>query len=138
MAPRPLTRYVPIRPAPSPRRPPALPAAPSLDAPSPTAISRFENNTHSETRHHVDPDLSALYSPASAPNNFVPLFDPSYAPSSFDPRPRHHNALATQPPRLRTSPPSVNYGPNLSIPTNLPPTPRTTSRHTPRSPDKHT
>ncbi|KAG9094829.1 hypothetical protein FRC06_010441 [Ceratobasidium sp. 370] len=137
----PLTRYVPIRPAPSPRRPPALPATSNLDASSPTAISRFDNNTPSETRHHVDPDLSALYSPTSAPNSsFVPLFDPSYAPPPFDPRPArpNHYALATQPQRLRTSPPSVNYGPNLSIPTNLPPTPRTTSRHTPRSPDKHT
>ncbi|KAG9106215.1 hypothetical protein FRC07_008907, partial [Ceratobasidium sp. 392] len=141
-----VTRYVPIRPAPptssTPRRPPALPApSPNLDVQSP-AISRFENNTTSETRHHVDPELSVLYSPATLSSNSfqAPLFDPAYnVPSSpYDaPRNSQHHALAAAQPRLRTSN-SVNYGPNLSIPTNLPPTPRTTSRHTPRSPDKHT
>lgn len=139
-----LTRYVPIAPAPSPRSRSALPAQSNLDAQSPTAISRFDNNTTSETRHHVEPDLSALYASASIPstNYQVPLFN--HVPQSpydgpADPRfsPAHH-ALANQHPRLRTNPSTVNYGPHLSIPSTLPPAPSTTSRHTPRSPDKHT
>lgn len=95
--------------------------APSQSSSSPTAISRFENNNNTETRHHVDPDLSVLYA-APSTDYQVPLFEHD-----------HHHALATQQHRLRT--PS-NYGP-LNIPTTLPPAPRTT-RHTPLSPDKHT
>ncbi|QRV92746.1 bZIP transcription factor [Ceratobasidium sp. AG-Ba] len=134
MSTRPLTRYVPIRPAPtSTSRPPTLPALHTLDSTSPTAISRFENNNTTETRHHVEPDLSALYSPASSNNQFE-YNVPSSPYDSRPVRPHYNHALATNHSRLRTTPPSVNYGPALSIPTTLPPTPRTTSRHTPQSP----
>ncbi|KAF8754905.1 hypothetical protein RHS01_05470 [Rhizoctonia solani] len=56
----PLTRYVAIAPAP-PRRPDIV-SAPhhSSEQHSQAAISHFRNNTTSETRHHVDPDLSVL------------------------------------------------------------------------------
>ncbi|KAG8704000.1 hypothetical protein FRC11_010294, partial [Ceratobasidium sp. 423] len=122
-----LTRYVPIAPAP-PRRPDTVPANLSLDTRSPSAISHFQNTTTSETRHHVDPDLSVLYSQPST-DYPVPLFDHNVC--DYQHQSAHH-AIAHQPPRLRTT----QYG--LNIPTQLPPTPRTTSRHTPRSPDKHT
>lgn len=129
MAP-PLTRYVPIAPAPS-RRPDTVPATLNLDSPSPSAISHFQNTTPSETRHHVDPDLSVLYTQTSTDYQ-VPLFDNNVCDYQRS-QPSAHHAIAHQPPRLRTSP---QYG--LNIPSQLPPTPRTTSRHTPRSPDKHT
>ncbi|KAJ1303584.1 hypothetical protein OPQ81_011767 [Rhizoctonia solani] len=120
-----------IKRAPS-RRPDTLPANTFIESSSQPAISHYQNNTTSETRHHVDPDLSALYTQHSTEYQ-VPLFDHSHAFDQSQRAPSAHHAIAQQPPRLRTS---TQYG--LNIPTQLPPTPRTTSRHTPRSPDKHT
>lgn len=62
----------------------------------------------------------------------MPLFD-QHVYDNSNQRPHPHHAIAHQPPSLRTS---TQYG--INIPTQLPPTPRTTSRHTPRSPDEHT
>ncbi|CEL58478.1 hypothetical protein RSOLAG1IB_08568 [Rhizoctonia solani AG-1 IB] len=128
----PLTRYVPIAPAPT-RRPDTVPALqyPS-ESPTQSAISHFQNNTTSETRHHVDPDLSVLYAQHSTEYQ-VPLFEQHVYHTQQSPSTPHHHAIAAQSPRLRTS---TQYG--INIPTQLPPAPRTTSRHTPRSPDKHT
>ncbi|KAF8713289.1 hypothetical protein RHS03_00744, partial [Rhizoctonia solani] len=130
----PLTRYVAIAPAP-PRRPDIV-SAPhhSSEQHSQAAISHFRNNTTSETRHHVDPDLSVLYAQPST-DYPVPLFDQHVYPAQpqRSPSTPHHHAIAAHSSRLRTS---TQYG--INIPTQLPPAPRTTSRHTPRSPDKHT
>lgn len=64
----------------------------------------------------------------------MPLFNHNHVYDTNQ-RPTHsHHAIAHSPTSLRTS---TQYGIN-NIPTSLPPTPRTTSRHTPRSPDKHT
>ncbi|CAE6449534.1 unnamed protein product [Rhizoctonia solani] len=128
----PLTRYVAIAPAP-PRRPDTVPALQyPPESPTQSAISHFQNNTTSETRHHVDPDLSVLYAQPST-DYPVPLFNQHVYHAQLSPSTPHHHAIATQSPSLRTT---TQYG--INIPTQLPPAPRTTSRHTPRSPDKHT